>query len=526
VVVETTRRCNLRCIHCAVSEENNLGNYDARDLSLEVFRKILPIFRRFKPLVQLSGHGETFLHPNFMDMLEEVSQAGCRVNFQTNGTILTPRNIERVVRAGVESIVISIDAANPELFQKIRRRARLDKIVENIRLLNETKKRLNRKEPTLGLEFVAMRQNIHELPDVVKMAADLGAANLQVAELKEYNLTVGQSLANDPLMADWASKAEREARRSGVNLILPPNIPGRQVAGPASGGRAINPTDPTTYKGLRKTCKEPWESMFVQFSGEVRPCCVITESYGDLSVQSFEEVWYGTKYQALRASLLTDEPFLLCARCPFYGWEPIEALQPAKLPADSASGLPVSKALIAGPREPTPEDATSSTQRAGPAPLVQGLWRRLVRKLAGAPALTVQLSDQQILGLLVRLRSPNPRWELNQIRQGIQSLPESCFVLIGDGELPSATAFVKSCYRKLLARDADAEGLRGYVEALKRGNLTRLEVVALLLSSAEFERLLLREADISSLGASNMNIVYSARDDGTQGPSAGAGLRG
>lgn len=201
--------------------------YDARDLSIEVFRKLLPIFERFKPLVQLSGHGETLLHPNFMEMLEEVAKAGCRVNFQTNGTILTPRNIEQVVRCGVESIVISIDAASPDLFQKIRRRARLEKIVENIRLINETKRRLNRKEPTLEFEFAAMRQNIHELPDVVRMAGELAVTHFQVAELAEYNLTRGQSLANDPLMAEWASKAELEAHRWGIILVLPPNIPGR-----------------------------------------------------------------------------------------------------------------------------------------------------------------------------------------------------------------------------------------------------------------------------------------------------------
>ena len=332
LVLETTRRCNLRCIHCAVSEENNLGNYPWEDMPIEVFQKLLPLLRTYKPMVQLSGHGETFLHPNFMEMLEEVARAGCPVSFQTNGTLLNPRNIERIVRAGVHSLVISIDAASPELFDKIRRLARFDKIIENIRLINETKKRLGTDKPQLGFEFSAMRQNIHELPAVVALAGDLGVANLQVTELIELNLTRGQSLVYDPAMTDWAAKAEAEAQKRGINLILPPNIPGRQVAGASNETRLVDPSSPATYKGLRKTCREPWEKIFVYFDGTVRPCCMIPERYGDLSVQSFEDVWSGPKHQALRAALLSDEPFDVCVRCPFYGWEPIESEQVATAP--------------------------------------------------------------------------------------------------------------------------------------------------------------------------------------------------
>jgi len=213
-VLETTTRCNLRCVHCASSEENSLGNYDARDLPMELFYKLLPMFQRFRPIVQLSGHGETLHHPNFMEMLEKVIYAGCRVTFQTNGTLLTPQKIEKIMRPGVEGIAISIDDATPELFAKIRRHARLDKILENIRLINETKKRLRTDRPQLTFEFVAMRQNIHELPSAVRMAGELGVANFLVAELIEYNLTRGQSLVNDPLMVEWVSEAEAEARRT------------------------------------------------------------------------------------------------------------------------------------------------------------------------------------------------------------------------------------------------------------------------------------------------------------------------
>src|SRR5688572_25045145 len=212
VMLETTQRCNLRCIHCAVSEENNRGTYAWEDLPIEFFHKLLPILAAHKPWVHLSGHGETLLHPHFWEMLEATIQAGCKVRFQTNGTLLTRERVERIVELGVELIVVSLDAATPELFDRIRRRARLDRILSHLAVLQETKKRLGSERPQLEIEFVAMRQNIHELPDVVALAARHGAHLVGVTELAEYPLTIGQSLKGDPLMTDWAEKAEAEAK--------------------------------------------------------------------------------------------------------------------------------------------------------------------------------------------------------------------------------------------------------------------------------------------------------------------------
>jgi radical SAM protein with 4Fe4S-binding SPASM domain len=171
-----------------------------------------------------------------------------------------------------------------------------------------------------------MRQNIHELPDVVALAAKYGANTVGVAELHEYALTVGQSLKGDPLMAEWADKAEAEARKWGIGMVFPP-IAGREVAGlePSAEPVKIDLAKPTTYQGLRKSCREPWERMFVRYDGRVHPCCYIYETYGNLTTQTFDEVWNGEQFQNLRSALLTDKPPMECVNCPAYGWEPIPA---------------------------------------------------------------------------------------------------------------------------------------------------------------------------------------------------------
>src|SRR5262245_19069535 len=329
VILETTQRCDLRCIHCAVSEENftrgtETNTYAWEDLPIEAFYKVLPILRAHKPWVHLSGHGETFLHPKFWEMLGATIEAGCKVRFQTNGTILTRQSAERIVQLGVELIVVSLDAASPELFNRIRRRARLDRILSHLEFIRDAKKKIGSERPRLQVEFVAMRQNIHELPDVVALAGEYGADTVGVAELHEYALTVGQSLKGDPSMADWADKAEAEAKKWGIGMVFPP-IAGREVSGcpPSSSQVQIDLTNPASYRGLRKTCREPWERMFVRYDGRVHPCCYIYETYGNLTVQSFDEMWESPKFQTLRQALLTDQPPPECVNCPAYGWEPI-----------------------------------------------------------------------------------------------------------------------------------------------------------------------------------------------------------
>ncbi|MDR3700361.1 MAG: hypothetical protein P4L56_12035 [Candidatus Sulfopaludibacter sp.] len=128
--------------------------------------------------------------------------------FQTIGALLTKRVSDRVVSLGTTSIVISLDGLTTEVFDAIRRRASQEKIIANIENINRAKRRLKVNQPTPGIEFVAMRRNIHELWDIVRLAAELVAAHVQVAELTEYNTTGGESLIDDPQMAYRAEQAE------------------------------------------------------------------------------------------------------------------------------------------------------------------------------------------------------------------------------------------------------------------------------------------------------------------------------
>ena len=462
VVVETTRRCNLRCIHCKVSPENNEGNYEAIDMSLDVFEKVLPFLRKYKPWVQLSGHGETLLHRHLMQMIERTVLAGCPVKIQTSGTLLRPSRIDKMIRLGVASITFSLDAATKELFEKIRRRASFEKVTGNIMAVGEARERLKR-PVHIGIEFVAMRMNIHELPDLVRLAARLGAADVQVADLLEYNLTRGQSVTAEPSVLSWIQAAEREAQIKGIGLRLPSNLlsdsettiegppvdpdPNPENSLPQTSrrdpyARSLAPT------GMRKACTEPWDSLVVRANGEVLPCCQIHEPYGDLSKQSFEEIWSNEKYQRLRSALLSTRPFEKCVNCSYYGWEAV----PPRLSA-------------------------SAPRRA---------WNGLMRRLRGAPEDSIRLSDGQLFWLLRKLKTPDVLASYNRICQGRSSVTQSCLQLLEGGNDLVSEEYVNRLYRRLFDREPDRQGFAGHLHSLQSGTQTQLSLLEVFLTSEEF----------------------------------------
>lgn len=68
-------------------------------------------------------------------------------------------------------------------------------------------------------------------------------------------------------------------------------------------------------------CVLPWQQFVIRPDRTVVPCTFwyTTDRMGDLSTQSFEEIWSGPAYQELRRQLLDGDLGLNCARCPIRG---------------------------------------------------------------------------------------------------------------------------------------------------------------------------------------------------------------
>jgi putative metalloenzyme radical SAM/SPASM domain maturase len=184
----------------------------------DTFARLAPAFPRLEALV-LNGIGESLLHPRLEAFAAQARAAmpdSSWIGFQTNGQLLGPKRAASLVGAGVDRICISADAVSPELFSSLRRGGRQDAIELAARSLHEAAAARGR-PIALGVEFVAMRDNLAQLPDLVRWAARNRFGFVIVTHMLPYAEETRRAAAYDPstdrareLFARWKARAAAE----------------------------------------------------------------------------------------------------------------------------------------------------------------------------------------------------------------------------------------------------------------------------------------------------------------------------
>jgi len=292
---------------------DEVRNAPRSEMSLQLFRKIaadvFPIARE----VILSVGAEPLMSKSFPDMLRIAATYNIpSVAFVTNGTLLNPQNIEQIIRAGVHKITVSVDGAVPETYEAIRKGAHFDRLIGNLRLLQEMKEQYRSTTPEIHFSIVLMRKNIEELPAILTLAKDLGVRRVGVAHLvayegldiKEESLSEHRNLANT-----YLNEARQLARKLDVSFVAPPNF--LDVESPISYSESE-----TQHSG--RQCHWPWSEILIYPDGTVYPCCYWYETarIGDFSIQRFKEIWNGKQYKQLRHELTTNSLRKTCRNCP------------------------------------------------------------------------------------------------------------------------------------------------------------------------------------------------------------------
>jgi putative metalloenzyme radical SAM/SPASM domain maturase len=218
--VEVTTRCNLHCAMC-VKYAPGQGLVEG-DMTEETFERLAPAFPHLDALI-LNGIGEPLLHRNLEALIARARRdmrPSAWIGFQTNGQLIGHRRAESLVAAGVDRICISADAVSPDMLRQVHGGARQGQILSAAQALQEAAVRHGRRLD-LGLEFVAMRSNLMELPPLVRWAADRGFTYLIVTHMLPYDPAMAPEAAFSPttdraleIFESWRRRAQDE----GVSL--------------------------------------------------------------------------------------------------------------------------------------------------------------------------------------------------------------------------------------------------------------------------------------------------------------------
>jgi MoaA/NifB/PqqE/SkfB family radical SAM enzyme len=191
--IEPTNQCNLDCVTCVRHnwrEPMGMMSGAVWARLAEGLRSITP-----PPTVFFGGFGEPLFHPDIVGMVAEARAAGARVELITNATLLTPALSRELINAGLGLLWVSLDGASPESYADIRLGASLPRIIENLGHFQKASYEGGCLggccgEPLaragLGIVFVAMKRNIHDLPEVIKIGQRFGADNFMVTNVLPY----------------------------------------------------------------------------------------------------------------------------------------------------------------------------------------------------------------------------------------------------------------------------------------------------------------------------------------------------
>jgi len=306
-------KCNSKCVMCGGGYFAHTGG---RRLSVEKCERIFDHLRpRLLTTVMFGGAGEPLLNPEFGEIValtrKRCPSAGLQVI--TNGIALTENVIEVLVAHRVDALV-SVNAATPETYRRIAQVDQFDRIVENLRASTGAGLKVT-------LSLIGMAGNIAELPDMVRLASDVGAQGVlmnycrfypESFRFKEFDcpdnrLTERDSLFYRQVESDrYVVDAYRLGAELGVRVETEPLF-----AAPVSD----------------EPCRYPWRVVFAGFDGEVYWCPggevlfgAAVESgchdSGNLLTQDIQAIRNNSLMTRFRASLLEREEALPeCACC-------------------------------------------------------------------------------------------------------------------------------------------------------------------------------------------------------------------
>lgn len=285
IAFEPTTSCNLRCPECP----SGLRSFTRPTgmLSADLFKKTIDELH--KKLVYLTFYfqGEPYLHPQFLELVQYASARNIYTSTSTNAHYLTDDNARKTVESGLDRLIISIDGTTQETYQQYRVGGKLNKVIEGAKNVIRWKQKLGSQTPFIVFQFLVVKPNEHQIGDVQQLAKELGvdAVGLKTAQIYEYE-------QGSPLIPSIEKYSRYEQTTSG------------------------------TYKvknGMVSHCWKMWHSCVITWDGLVVPCCFDKDAHhrmGDVSKQTFRDLWTGKSYSQFRQLLLRSRNEIeMCQNC-------------------------------------------------------------------------------------------------------------------------------------------------------------------------------------------------------------------
>ncbi|MBI5331968.1 MAG: SPASM domain-containing protein [Candidatus Aenigmarchaeota archaeon] len=251
--IESSSYCNLRCRMCPQSFAPK--SIDKGYAEWNMFKKIIDESAKHGLCsIKLNWRGEPLLHKQLPEMVAYAKKHGIiEVMINTNGQLMTKDMSRKLIKAGIDKIIISLDGMNRTTYEHLRQGANYDKLIKNMDDLLVLKKELGAKKPFVRVQTLRMKETNKEVNDYVRF---------------------WKQRVDDVAVNEYSNRGEAEKRDVGDYTVV---------------GRC--------------PCPQIWQRMMIAWNGDVMVCCgdwYKKTLIGNVNKSSVKELWDSKKWEHIR----------------------------------------------------------------------------------------------------------------------------------------------------------------------------------------------------------------------------------
>ena len=285
VSIEPTTACNLRCPECPSGLR--AFSRDTGNLKEDFFRKTIQELHRDLFYLIFYFQGEPYINPRFLDMVQFAHSKKIFTITSTNGHFLDDENARKTVESGLDRLIISVDGTTQETYEQYRISGKLDTVLEGARNIVKWKKKLKSRRPHVVFQFLVVRPNEHQIPEIYRLAREIGVNEVKLKTAQVYDYEHGNPLI--PTLDQFARYRQMPDGDWQVKHALDPH------------------------------CWKLWHSCVITWDGIVVPCCFDKDAQhrlGDLKKTTFRNLWHSPAYYDFRRAILRGRDQIdICQNC-------------------------------------------------------------------------------------------------------------------------------------------------------------------------------------------------------------------
>ena len=298
-MLEPTAQCNSNCIMCTKRYFREKDQIPQGFLSWDIFRKVKPFFK-FTRRVLFSGFGEPFLHPEYLNMLNQIKRYNTFIYCFTNGLLLNEEIGRALVDSEMDMVNISFGGATKGTYRAIRGIDGFDTVINNIQCITEYKMKVGKINPLLSFNVVAMNNIMPELEQLLYLAKKIGVQHFAMPNLIVQSEAMREeSIWNNKKEAEKTFKrAKALASKLNIDFIYP------------------------SLDVIKSDCTDLLRKMFITWDGLVLSCAQERYIIGDLRKNKIISIWNSKNVMNLRKKYYKNGLDSICPGCPCFDNSP------------------------------------------------------------------------------------------------------------------------------------------------------------------------------------------------------------